>query len=372
MNTELSEFVRRALERGHGKAEIETKLREAGWARDEVADSVAAYADVEFPIAVPRPRPYLSAGEAFVYLVLFGTLYASAVAWVHLLFEFVNRGFPDPRDLNPSWQSAEQAMRWAMATLTIAFPVFLVLSRRTYREVRENPEKRRSKVRKWLTYLTLSIAAGAVLCDVTTLVYFLFEGELTTRFVLKFLVVLGVAGGALGFYLWHIRQDDIDPSSPGARNPRKRNPGVRALATGVSIAVAASIVSGFLVAGSPLEARAAGLDDRRQNELEVIAEGVDTHYQVRGELPATLGELSQLRQARVTIITDPVTGFAYEYRTTGERSFELCATFDTEETAEGDVRRWRSQWKQRYWTHTVGRNCYALEAFATGDSASSN
>jgi hypothetical protein len=249
-------------------------------------------------------------------------------------------------------------MRWAMATLTIAFPVFLVLSRRTYLGVRDNPEKRRSKVRKGLTYLALTTAAGVVLCDVTTLVYFLFEGELTTRFVLKFLIVLGVAGGALGFYLWHIRQDDVDPSSR-----RTRNPGARGLAIGVSVAVAASIVSGFFVAGSPLDARAAGLDDRRQNELEAIAEGVDTHYQVRGQLPATLEELSQLRQARVTAITDPVTGFAYEYRTTGERSFELCATFDTEETREDDVRRSRSEQKQRYWTHSAGRNCYPLEAW---------
>ena len=358
MTNELSDFVRRALEGGHPKQEIGSKLHEAGWAGDEVADSLAVYADVDFPIAVPRPRPYLSAAEAFVYLVLFGTLYASAVAWAQLLFEFVDIAFPDPRDVNMLWRSTEQIMRWSMATLTISFPVFLLLSRRAYVDVRENPEKRRSKVRKWLTYLTLSLAAAVLLIDVTTLVYFLFDGELTTRFVLKFLVVLAVAGGALAFYLWHIRQDDVDLGSGPPRNPV-----VRALATGVSAAVLASVIGGFYAAGSPMDARAAGLDDRRQTELEKIAEGVDTHYRVRGELPATLAALSQLRQARVTAITDPATGFPYEYRTTGERTFELCATFVTEEAREDDARMSRSELKQRYWTHTVGRNCYTLEAW---------
>ncbi|MEE2775786.1 MAG: DUF5671 domain-containing protein [Acidobacteriota bacterium] len=358
MANELSEFVRRALEAGHGKQEIEAKLGEAGWARDEVEDSLAAYADVEFPIAVPRPRPYLSAGEAFLYIVLFGTFYASASALVQLLFEFVNIGFPDPRDLNVPWRSTEQTMRWAMATLTIAFPVFLIFSRRTYVNVRDNPEKRRSKVRKWLTYLTLSIASSVVLIDVTTLVFFLLDGELTTRFMLKFLIVLAVAGGALGFYLWHMRQDELDAA---ARQTPNR--GVRVLASGVTAAVVASVIGGFFAAGSPSDARAAGLDDRRQSEFEAIAEGIDTHYQVRGELPATLEQLSQLRQARVAKITDPATGQYYEYRVSGERSFELCADFDTEETREDDQRLTRSEEKRRFWAHSVGRNCYVLEAW---------
>ncbi len=45
--------MRRALEGGHPKQEIESKLHEAGWAGDEIADSLAVYADVDFPIAVP-------------------------------------------------------------------------------------------------------------------------------------------------------------------------------------------------------------------------------------------------------------------------------------------------------------------------------
>ena len=79
-------------------------------------------------------------------------------------------------------------------------------------------------------------------------------------------------------------------------------------------------------------------------------------------LPTTLEQLLQLRQARVSAITDPATRVLYEYRTTGERSYELCATFDTEENREDEARSPRYDSKERYWAHSSGRNCFALEA----------
>jgi uncharacterized membrane protein len=63
-------------------------------------------------------------------------------------------------------------------------------------------------VRKWLTYLTLLLAAGVIVGDGITLVFNLLSGELTTRFVLKVLVVAVVAGAAFGYFTWSMRGDD--------------------------------------------------------------------------------------------------------------------------------------------------------------------
>jgi hypothetical protein len=56
-------------------------------------------------------------------------------------------------------------------------------------------------VRRWLTYVTLFLAAGVLVGDLITLVYNVLAGELTLRFVLKVLIVGAIAGAIFWFYL---------------------------------------------------------------------------------------------------------------------------------------------------------------------------
>src|SRR3546814_8338734 len=90
-------------------------------------------------------------------------------------------------------------------------PGFALLARHLARETARQPIKRLSPVRRWLTYLTLFLAAVALICDVTTLVYSLLGGELSVRFVLKVLVVGLIAGGVFGYYLWDLRREEVEP-----------------------------------------------------------------------------------------------------------------------------------------------------------------
>src|SRR3546814_11633295 len=72
---ELDTFVREALMRGQSREAIAQVLAAAGWAEAQTRDVLSAYAEVDFPVPVPRPRASLSAREAFLYLVLFASLY---------------------------------------------------------------------------------------------------------------------------------------------------------------------------------------------------------------------------------------------------------------------------------------------------------
>ena len=74
--------------------------------------------------------------------------------------------------------------------------------------IKRDPSKRASKVRKWLTYMTLFVAAGVIIGDLTALVYGLLGGELSLRFALKALTVGFIAGGIFGYYLWDLRQEE--------------------------------------------------------------------------------------------------------------------------------------------------------------------
>lgn len=208
---DLHDFVREALGRGVPRARIEEALRRGGWTADQIRGALASFAEIDFPIPVPRARPYLSAREAFTYLVLFGTLYTSAYNLGSLLFDLVNRAFPDATFGGESYEEyIRQSIRWSISSLIVAFPVFLYLSWFTDREVSRDPMKRASKVRRWLTYLTLFLAACALLGDFTTLVYNMLGGELTIRFLLKAVTVALIAGTAFIYYLRDLRQDEVE------------------------------------------------------------------------------------------------------------------------------------------------------------------
>jgi hypothetical protein len=76
------------------------------------------------------------------------------------------------------------------------------------RELARNPAKRLSAVRRWLTYITLFLAAGIVIGDLIAAVYNVLGGELTLRFALKVLVVGAIAGTVFAYYLVDLRHEE--------------------------------------------------------------------------------------------------------------------------------------------------------------------
>jgi len=215
-NEDLTGFIREALNRGVSRDAIRDALRRAEWTDEEIPGAMRSFAPVEFPIAVPRPRPSLSAREAFEYLVLFGTLYLSAIALGTLLFQFIDLAFPDPLWTPQRFQMANHAIRQSIASLVVGTPIFLYMTRRITLAVAHSPLKRASPVRRWLTYLTLAIAVGVLIGDSTTLVYNLLGGDVTPRFLLKALTIGGIAGTAFTYYLSDLRRDERDAGAGGA------------------------------------------------------------------------------------------------------------------------------------------------------------
>jgi hypothetical protein len=205
MPYDINDFVHDALVAKHSKDRIATALESAGWPADEVRTALAHYADTDFPLPVPRRKPYLSAKEAFTYLLLFTCLYISAWSFGSLLFDFINRWLPDP--LNGYYDNLS-SIRMATASLIITFPLYLWLSTAVHRWAAADPEQQSSKVRKWLTYVTLFVAAGTIIGDLIAVLYNLLEGELTLRFGLKVLVILGIAAGVFGYYLLDLRKEE--------------------------------------------------------------------------------------------------------------------------------------------------------------------
>lgn len=205
-DTKLDRFVQDALRAGAPRKDIERVLGQAGWSTEQVSSALGAYSTVEFAIPVPQPKSQLSARDAFLYLVMFGMLYVSLYNLGNLIIQLINLAFPDP--LTDFMPGIRAAIRWSTSAVVVTFPVFLFVAFRISRDLARDPSRRTSAVRKWLTYLTLSIAACIVAGDLVVLLNSLLAGELTTRFVLKALTVGALAGAAFVYYLWSMRADD--------------------------------------------------------------------------------------------------------------------------------------------------------------------
>lgn len=195
---ELAGFVREALVAGRSRDEIRTALTEAGWAENEVRDALGAWVDGGFTPPVPRPRPYLSAREAFTYGLMFAALAMTTFFLVELGHEIVDLLLPDEPRATRSFNYGD--IRWAISVLVVFAPTFLWLNARAQREARADPGKRRSGVRKWIGYVTLFLAVLALLGDLLAAIYAFLSGDLTLAFALKALVVAAVAGAVFLYY----------------------------------------------------------------------------------------------------------------------------------------------------------------------------
>ena len=171
MNNELLSFVRTALEKGESRQSIHSALLAAKWQEAEVKKALAAFAEVSFPIPVPKPKPYLAAREAFLYLLSFITLYISAFSFGALLFQFIDRWFPDASRVFYGQDISLSSLRMAIASLIIAFPLHLLLMAKLMKSAARDPERSQSLVRKWLTYLTLVVVAGVLIGDAISLLF---------------------------------------------------------------------------------------------------------------------------------------------------------------------------------------------------------
>jgi hypothetical protein len=205
---ELLEFTRQALAQKLPRSEITAILLQAGWNRAEIAAALGAFAEVEFPLPVPRRQPYLSPREAFTYAVQFSALAVATFSLGALLFDLINRSFPDR--LVPNVWGAATSIRWHISYLAVSAPLFLAFYARTTRAIQLDPVKRSSKLRRGLTYFALFIVAAFLVGDTIGLIYNTLGGELTARVLLKVLTVAVIAGGTCGFFISDVRNDEAE------------------------------------------------------------------------------------------------------------------------------------------------------------------
>ena len=126
--------------------------------------------------------------------------------------------------------------------------------------------------------------------------------------------------------------------------------------------VAASIIAGVILVGSPAEGRLQQLDSARIEDLQAIMAGMDSFWTRNERLAASLEEL--MSDPRVEVRTqDPGSGEPYDFAPLDEDTFELCATFDLESPAPTRPS------SADFWRHGAGRQCFELDVDTSDEAA---
>ena len=341
----LLDFIDAVKSQGASDEFVVALLRQNGWSEKRIYQAIGAWYEAHTGRAVPNGGGRIEAAkDAFLYLLAFITLGIWAIQLGALLFTVIDRGFPNPAldSGNTAWITKNMANE--LASIMVGFPLFLLVSWGIVRGVERQPERLESSVRKWLTYLALVLTASTMIGDLVTFLAYFLRGDLDTRFVLKVITVLVIAGGAFAYYLDSLHRD---------RTSTARN---RWFALAALALVGFGIALGFVQIGSPGGQRSESEDTRRLYDLSTLAQGV--HYQwLRTRqggfvLPRTIQDLQRLDATGRASTFDVVTGRSYDYTPLEGTSYRLCATFSRPSAA--DI--------PRQWRHSAGPACFTLDA----------
>lgn len=293
--------------------------------------------------------PKVTPKDFFLWAGAMFAIYGSVIAFITLLFQYINHAYPDPLSYAYEAFGAPYSgpMRFAMASLIVLVPVAMILMRIIRKDIATVPEKSELWVRRWALVLTVFVAGFAVVGNAITLVNYFLGGDLTMRFGLKVLVLFLVAGGAFLHFLADLRGYWKEFPSRA-----------QMVSYGAAAVVLAAIVAGFFIMGSPGQVRLERFDSQKISTLEEIQWQIVSYWQQKQALPNSLSEIEDPISGW-KVPTDPQGG-EFTYQKTGDMSFRLCATFNVEsrESAGSSMPIRAYGPIEGNWVHGAGEHCF--------------
>jgi hypothetical protein len=214
-------------------------------------------------------KPKVTPKDFFVNFFWLITLYGTVISLLNLLFETINRAFPDAVNFYSGGYNGN--IRASIACIVVFFPIYVFVTKYLRKMYFFDPSKRETWVRKWFVYLTLFLSAITVMIDFIVLINSFLGGELTTRFVLKVVATLVVVGAVFGYYFFDLKKEGISNSAG------------QIFTISAVVLILASLVWAFVVIGSPMKERLRRFDEQRVQNLQDIQWRITSYWQKNGK-----------------------------------------------------------------------------------------
>lgn len=303
-------------------------------------------------------KPKVTPKDFFLWAGAVVSLYWSVIAYILLTFEYINYVMPNPLAYYSS-DPYNSSIPYDMASIIVLFPIYLAVMWAIRRDITKDSTRGEIWVRRWALIFTLFVAGVTIAIDlIVLLTTFLSGEEITLAFILKVIIVLLVAAGVFMHFI-------ADFWGYWTMYPTRH----LAVFIGVGVLAFVTVVSGFFIVGTPMEARLYRFDDQKVSDLQSIQYQIANYYQLKQKLPLSLSDLSD-PISNIVVPLDPQTGQQYEYSVVNGTStlFSLCATFNKENRGKYAVgREGVAQFPtpaivgikgESNWQHGVGRVCF--------------
>ena len=210
-NNVLDDFVKQAKDQNFSNDEIKSKLLESGWPENDINKAL----EIPTPSLLIAPKPPQKQGssmwDAFEHIIMFISLYVTATSVALILHYYVDKFLPgvnNPYSIGSySDTYGTVVLSGYYSALIVASPVFALLFLRITKKTKTNPETRNLDSRKKLIYATLILTFIIVLCNLSSIIFSLLQGNVTPNFVLHFLVTTSISGVIFIYYLGQVKQD---------------------------------------------------------------------------------------------------------------------------------------------------------------------
>lgn len=257
-----------------------------------------------------------NAKYAFYYLLSLVALVFTALSVGMIVFSIIDKTIADA--LMNYRGIGDGSLKFGISALLIAAPIYYVTAIMIGKGLKSGELDKESPLRRWLTYFILLISSLIILGVFIVVMNNFLSGELTTRFILKALVVFVISGATFTYYLYEAKR-----ATAGQSDQVIKIFGWASLAV-----VVVAFVSAWFFVESPQTARARRLDQTLINNINMIESAVNTYYTRHEALPE---DIAAIQADDIYLddrtLNDPETNEPIVYNRRGDRSFELCATF---------------------------------------------
>lgn len=260
-----------------------------------------------------------NAKYAFYYLLSLVALIFTAISVGMVAFGIINDTIFDTLT---SRNGVSDSLKFAISALIIAAPIFFVTQSLIGRGLRNGELEKESGVRRWLTYFILLVSSITMLGVFIGVINNFLAGEFTISFILKAISMLIISAAVFSFYLYDIKRADVTVKSL-----------VMKIFFFSSLAlIVAAFVSAWFFIESPAITRAKRLDQNLINNINTIENAVNSYNEKYKKLPEKLDDVKANRDIYLDAMSfvDRETGAPIDYKKTGDKTFEICATFRTD------------------------------------------
>lgn len=293
---------------------------------------------------------------AFYYLLSLVALVFMALSTGMIIFQIINKYMIDILE-QYTGQYDSGVLKFAISAIIISTPIYYFLAWQIQKSLRDGLLEKESGIRKWLTYFILLISSVVMIGWLIGTINSFLNGELSTKFMLKSLASILIAGAIFGYYLYDIKRKEVKSV--------KNNVIIIFFYASLAVVIAAFVASLFIVE-SPTQTRNRKFDNAILQNFDNIDNALNSYYLDKKKLPDNLDQL----KADYSYITDDtlkdkVTGVKFDYEAVENNKYELCATFKTSNKDIKDLSVY--DYKDR-WPHDASYQCLSQKVLSKTDA----